>query len=105
MILVVGSILFLVAVVVGIVQAILLPRRYEIRVRDWARENGYAILTIKRQGRFFDYVFLFLFGWLGLIIGLGPYGFRLLIQDDQGGQTNVTVFVSKPGEPVDVRWG
>jgi len=102
---VVGSILFLVAVAVGIVRAILLPKRYEIRVRDWARENGYAILSIKRQGGLFDYVSMFFFGWLGLIFRFGPYGFRLLIQDDQGGQTNVTIFVSKPGEPVDVRWG
>ena len=99
---------FVVVVIVGIVRAVVLSKRYEVIVRDWARENGYAIVTIEPRGRLLDYMLYWLFGPLALIPGLcikiGPYGFRLLIQDEQGGQTHVSVFVGKPGKPVDVRW-
>lgn len=96
---------YLVSWAVGFYRAIAVPRRQEAIVWDWARQNGYAILSIKYKGCIFDYVLLFFLGWIGLAFRFGPHEFRLLIQDDQGGQTSVTVYVSKAGKPLDVRWG
>lgn len=95
-------------VTLGIVRGFVVGRRAEERVRGWARENGYAIVTIERKVSVSDYALYIFFGWLGIFLGpvmnIGTSDFRVLIQDEQGGQRHVLVSVSKPGKPVEVQW-
>jgi hypothetical protein len=73
-------------------------RQREMRIRDWAREKGYAILRIEHQGRIF-------MDLAPLWFLRGPHEYRVQIQDDQGGQTTVTIFIKSVSGPLDVRWG
>ena len=76
-------------------------RRYEARIRDWARQNGYAILKINYVRRLpweSDISFL-------PSVFAGGHPFRVGIQDDHGGQTTVTIWFKRPNGPMEVRWG
>jgi len=75
-------------------------RRYEERIRDWARENGYAILDIKYQRLLpWDWDIPFMPSYFA-----GGHPFRVGIQDDQGGQTTVTIWFKRLNGPMEVRW-
>jgi hypothetical protein len=99
------SLFFIALTVCALLRAFYFPRRYQALVRDWASRNGYAILTIEYEVNPLDYLLALCIGWAALLFGSGVYSYRLLIQDDQGGQTHVSVHVKGPGKPLDVRWG
>ena len=75
----------------------------EYRIREWARENGYAVLSIRYQ-RLFPWVADIIFLPLGKFFP-GRYPFKVGIQDDQGGQTTVTIFFNALNGPIEVHWG
>jgi len=73
-------------------------RRREWRIREWARENGYAVLDIRSDDG--DDLEV-----LRRSFPAPTRHFRVRIQDDQGGLATVTIFLAKPSGPIDVRWG
>ena len=80
------------------IRAVRRRRRDERRIRDWAREKGYAIMNIRYGGHVFG-----AFARIGL--PGGPRHWRVQIQDDQGGQTTVSIYMRSPDAPLDIRWG
>ena len=85
--------------VLAAVRGVRRRRHYEQRIRDWARQKGYAILSIRDQGRLFqDFAALVSVFWF-----FGPRFFRVFIQDDMGGQTTVMIYFESLNAPLDVR--
>lgn len=70
------------------------------RIREWAQEKGYAILDIRNGGRSFVELAA---AQLGV---LTRSSYRVLIQDDQGGQTTVSIYFGwRVRSRMDVRFG
>ncbi len=80
------------AVAVGcyLVLSMKADRRREWLIRDWARDKGYAVISLTRQATYL--------GWSARMLGPLGSSWTAKLQDEQGGQFSVAITFKRGGK-------